>query len=62
MKKIAIVIPTYNELENIESLIKAILKNTSDVTIFLVDDSKDESIGSLINSKKFESKIFSQKK
>ena len=49
MKKIAIVIPTYNELENIESLIKAILKNTTDVTIFLVDDTKYESIGRLIN-------------
>ena len=61
MKKIAIVIPTYNELENIESLIKAILKNTSDVTIFLVDDSKDESIGSLINSKNLKVKYFHRK-
>tara|TARA_Y200000002_G_scaffold376353_1_gene380064 strand:- start:52 stop:768 length:717 start_codon:yes stop_codon:yes gene_type:complete len=61
VKKIAIVIPTYNELENIESLIKAILKNTSDVTIFLVDDSKDESIGSLINSKNLKVKYFHRK-
>ena len=61
MKKIAIVIPAYNELENIESLIKAILKNASDFTIFLVDDSKDESIGSLINLKNLEVKYFHRK-
>ena len=61
MKKIAIVIPTYNELENIESLIKVILKNTLDFTIFLVDDSKDDSIGSLINSKNLKVKYFHRK-
>ena len=51
MKKIAIVIPTFNEVENIENLIKAILKNVPDSTIFLIDDSVNDEIGKLIDSK-----------
>ena len=49
MKKIAIIIPTYNELDNIESLISTILINLPDCTIFVIDDSIYPSIRSYIN-------------
>ena len=58
MKKIAIIIPTYNELDNIESLISAILINLPDCTIFVIDDSKNKDIGNLIDSKKLKAKYF----
>ena len=58
MKKIAIIIPTYNELDNIESLISAILVNLPDCTIFVIDDSKNKDIGNLIDSKKLKAKYF----
>ncbi len=51
MKKVAIIIPTFNELENIEKLIKEISKNVPESTIFIVDDTTDKEIGNLINSK-----------
>ena len=51
MKKIAIIIPTFNELDNIENLIQAILNNLPESIIFIVDDSKNKEIGNLISSK-----------
>ena len=58
MKKIAIIIPTFNELDNIEKLIKEILKNIPESTIFVVDDSKQNEIGKLISSKNLKAKYF----
>lgn len=58
MKKIAIIIPTFNELDNIEKLIQEILKNVPESTIFIVDDSKQNEIGDLINSKNLKAKYF----
>ena len=40
MDQIAIIIPTYNELENIEKLVKKIKQNIQKCSIFIVDDSK----------------------
>ena len=40
MNNIAIIIPTYNELKNIEKLVKEIKNNIKECTIFIVDDSK----------------------
>ena len=40
MKKIAIVIPTYNEKENIFKLTKKILKIIPRSTIYIIDDTK----------------------
>ena len=40
MDNIAIIIPTYNELDNIEKLVKEIKKNIKKCNIFIVDDSK----------------------
>ncbi len=58
MKKIAIIIPTFNELDNIENLIKMILTNVPESSIFIVDDSKDTMIGNLISSKDLKAKYF----
>ncbi len=51
MKKIALVIPTLNETENIECLISQIKSNLENVTIFIIDDSKTNEIGELIKNK-----------
>ena len=51
MKKIAIIIPTFNELENIEKLINSIFNNVPDITIFIVDDTNNTKLGDLIKSK-----------
>lgn len=58
MKKIAIIIPTLNEIDNIENLIKMILKNIPESSIFIIDDSKDIEIGNLISSKNLKAKYF----
>ncbi len=58
MKKIAIIIPTFNELDNIEKLIKEILKNIPESTIFVVDDSKQNEIGKLLSSKNLKANYF----
>jgi len=50
MKKIAIIIPTYNEAENIIRLIKKIKNCLSNVNIYVIDDSPIPEIGKLINS------------
>ena len=58
MNNIAIIIPTYNELENIENLILEILINVPKSTIFIVDDSKTQEIGELIKGKNLKAKYF----
>jgi len=62
MKNVAIVIPTYNELENIEKLVKEIKKNIKKCSIYIVDDTKNEDIGKLIKKKKIKAKYFHRKK
>jgi|TARA_B100001142_G_scaffold327302_2_gene384635 dolichol-phosphate mannosyltransferase len=62
MKNTAIIIPTYNELDNIERLIKEIKKKVKNSTIFIVDDSKKNDIGRLIFNKKIKVKYFHRKK
>ena len=58
MNNIAIIIPTYNELENIEKLIHEIKVNVPESKIFIVDDSKTQEIGELIKNKKIKVKYF----
>ena len=52
MKEINIIIPTYNEKENILSLIKSIKKFIPKATIIIVDDTPKNDIGILINKNK----------
>ncbi len=40
MKRIAIIIPAYNEKENLKNLIESINKNLQNCDIFIIDDSK----------------------
>ena len=61
MKKIALIIPTLNELENIEKLVSEIKSNIKDVSIFIVDDSNDNILGELINTKKIQAHYFHRK-
>ena len=56
MNKIAIIIPAYNELENIEKLVKEIKKYVPKSTIFIVDDSKEDDVG------KFKQKFLKNRK
>ena len=51
MKKIALLIPTLNELENVENLVREIKSNLNNVTIFIIDDSHDDKLGDLLNKK-----------
>ena len=51
MKKIAIVIPAYNEDKNLIILIKEIRKKTKSI-IVIVDDSKNLKTKKIINSNK----------
>ena len=61
MKDIAIIIPTFNELENIEKLVKAIKKQVPNSNVFIVDDSKNNDIGKLVLKKKIKAKYFHRK-
>jgi len=51
VKNIAIVIPTFNEIENIEKLIHEIKIKLPEAKIFIIDDSKKKEIGELIKNK-----------
>ena len=61
MSNVAIVIPTYNELENIERLIKEIKKNINKCNIYIVDDTPNNDIGKLLVKKKIKVKYFHRK-
>ena len=62
MSNVAIVIPTYNELENIQRLVNEIRKNITKCNIYIVDDTKNDDIGKLITRKKLKVKYFHRKK
>ena len=61
MRKIAIIIPTLNESENIHSLVRAIKQRLPKSTIFIVDDSKDEKMKKIIKQKKLKVEFFHRK-
>jgi len=58
VNNIAIIIPTYNELENIEKLILEIKKKVPESKIFIIDDSKTQEIGELIKRKNIKVSYF----
>lgn len=49
MKSI-VVIPTYNEKDNIEKIIKAVLKIVSEIHILVVDDSSPDGTGDIVSA------------
>ena len=53
MKEISIVIPTFNEKENIHRLIKKIKKVLPKAHIVIVDDSIDNEIGEIVKKNKY---------
>ena len=53
MKEISIIIPTFNEKENIHRLIKNIKKVVPKAFIVIVDDSLDDEIGRIVKKNKY---------
>ena len=53
MKEISIIIPTFNEKENIHRLIKNIKKVVPKAYIVIVDDSIDDEIGKIVEKNKY---------
>lgn len=49
MKKVCVVIPTYNEKGNIEALIKEDLKVNPDISILIVDDNSPDGTGKIVD-------------
>lgn len=45
MKDTVVIIPTYNEIENIEAIVKAVLFQSIDIHILIVDDNSPDSTG-----------------
>lgn len=52
MSQISIIIPSYNEIDNIEKLLNKIIQFKNDVKIFIIDDSTDNGISNI--AKRFE--------
>lgn len=42
MKSAVVIIPTYNEIENIEAIIKAVFSQSDDINILIVDDNSPD--------------------
>ena len=59
---IAIIIPTYNEEENIEKLIKTIKRYIKNALILIVDDSNNKKIKKIIDKKKLDVVYFNRGK
>jgi len=58
-EKILIIIPTYNEIENIEKLIKDILSFDENIDILVVDDNSPDGTGNRVKElKKIYNKLF----
>ena len=58
-ERILIIIPTYNEIENIEKLIKDILSFDENIDILVVDDSSPDGTGNRVKElKKIYNKLF----
>lgn len=62
MRKINIIIPTFNEDKNILPLIKSIKKYVPDACICIVDDSKKNNIGKILKKNNFHKVIYFHRK
>lgn len=52
MSKVLIIIPTYNEIENIEAIIAAVMARAEDIDILIVDDGSPDGTGDKVKSLK----------
>jgi dolichol-phosphate mannosyltransferase len=57
MLEVNIIIPTYNEENNISKLLKLIIKKLPNCKITIVDDSKNDNIGTILKKEKFKNDI-----
>lgn len=60
MSKGVVVIPTYNEIENIEEIINAVFSLKTEFHILIVDDNSPDGTSQRVNElqKLFENKLF----
>lgn len=60
MKNTVIIIPTYNELDNIQLMIDAVLSQSSDLHLLVVDDSSPDGTGQVVkdNLSKYAGRLF----
>ena len=49
MQKALIIIPTYNEVENVRAIAAAVIQNRPDVNILFVDDNSPDGTGKIVN-------------
>ncbi|MEL0454947.1 polyprenol monophosphomannose synthase [Flavobacteriaceae bacterium SZ-1-7] len=60
MPKIVVIIPTYNEIENIEAIIKAVFSQSDDIHVLIVDDNSPDHTGLKVKElqKDFKDRLF----
>lgn len=60
MHNTLVIIPTYNEIDNIEAIIKAVFKQSSDIHILIVDDNSPDLTAQKVNElqKVFVNRLF----
>ena len=61
MEKIAVIIPTFNEIQNIERIIISIKKFYFRSEIYVIDDTKTNEIGQFLNKKKIKVNYYHRK-
>ncbi|MBK6544032.1 MAG: polyprenol monophosphomannose synthase [Saprospiraceae bacterium] len=54
MGRLLVIIPTYNEIENIDAIISKVLSLTIDVHILIVDDGSPDGTGNAVKTKQLE--------
>ena len=45
-----VIVPTFNERENIQAVVKTLLENTSGVDVLIVDDNSPDGTGEIADS------------
>jgi dolichol-phosphate mannosyltransferase len=50
--KVLVLVPTYNEKENIERMVKAVLKQGENIDLLIIDDNSPDGTGAIVDSLK----------